>query len=471
MKISGFLPFLFFISLLNSSVGQELVLNGGHEVFSGKLQNGNNPPTSDTCRRELFGVGVTPPPFNFPNPPFIASAGATPDHRCDMPNTGIAHGGMFLYGKLEYPQYQLCKPLQTGNKYRVTYFIKLQSGSSYAIDQIGCWFTQWGYAASGNGIKATPHHITPKGEFFQNENAYTKVTFDFVADTDASAIIIGNFLTPTAPSGSEAIKIATGTSGLCYYFIDDISVQPLSEPTLTVGKTKGCNTYTSKMAILNYETCNKKIEWYVQGSTTPFSNADSVEVTINQPITFEVLIDGVKKSQFFDVYYEKDFTLGKDTTLCNHQNYTLSLPLVLGANYQWSDQTKSNSIQVDKSGTYSVTTTFDGCVTSDTIQVILLSDNVEKAMEFPNAFTPNGDNTNDTFYPVMRTVAQKYELSIYNRFGKKIFTSTDSSKGWDGKVEAELSPSEVYIWVCRADLDLCGKAVSSTQKGEVLLIR
>ena len=42
----------------------------------------------------------------------------------------------------------------------------------------------------------------------------------------------------------------------------------------------------------------------------------------------------------------------------------------------------------------------------------------------------------------------KYELSIFDRWGKLIFNTKDINKGWDGKVNSyeNVAQIDVYIW-------------------------
>lgn len=49
----------------------------------------------------------------------------------------------------------------------------------------------------------------------------------------------------------------------------------------------------------------------------------------------------------------------------------------------------------------------------------------------PNAFTPNGDGTNDIFEPVI-TGALKYDMHIIDRWGAEVFVGKDVKRGWDG---------------------------------------
>lgn len=70
---------------------------------------------------------------------------------------------------------------------------------------------------------------------------------------------------------------------------------------------------------------------------------------------------------------------------------------------------------------------------NDTVlQEILLSD-PQQGLVVPNVFTPNGDGVNECF--LIEGVAgyeSCYELSIFNRWGKKVFTSSDPKQCWDG---------------------------------------
>ena len=63
----------------------------------------------------------------------------------------------------------------------------------------------------------------------------------------------------------------------------------------------------------------------------------------------------------------------------------------------------------------------------------------------PNAFTPNDDNLNDIFLPVMRGV-KLYELSIFDRWGELMFVTTDPQHGWNGYYKGQICQSTVYTW-------------------------
>lgn len=65
----------------------------------------------------------------------------------------------------------------------------------------------------------------------------------------------------------------------------------------------------------------------------------------------------------------------------------------------------------------------------------------------PNAFTPNGDGTNDKFYPNTNCETEHYEFVIYNRWGGLIFKTSNQFEKWDGKYKDTDCSSGVYIYI------------------------
>jgi gliding motility-associated-like protein len=87
-----------------------------------------------------------------------------------------------------------------------------------------------------------------------------------------------------------------------------------------------------------------------------------------------------------------------------------------------------------------------GCIDSTYIMLEVQDDFVFYA---PNAFTPDGDGINDTFYPLgVGWDLDSYELMIFDRWGQMIFFSDDKQKGWDGKANhgSEMAQIDVYVW-------------------------
>ena len=74
-------------------------------------------------------------------------------------------------------------------------------------------------------------------------------------------------------------------------------------------------------------------------------------------------------------------------------------------------------------GTYFVKAEQHGCQTSGATEVRLSPDCcTEDKIKIPNAFSPNGDGQNDTFFiKDDSNIIEYLELKIFNRWGRKYF--------------------------------------------------
>lgn len=69
-------------------------------------------------------------------------------------------------------------------------------------------------------------------------------------------------------------------------------------------------------------------------------------------------------------------------------------------------------------------------------------------LEFPNAFTPDGDETNDHLFPVIMGDITILEFEVWSRWGQRVWEGTTG--GWDGKLDGNAAPSDVYVYRGRA---------------------
>ncbi len=63
----------------------------------------------------------------------------------------------------------------------------------------------------------------------------------------------------------------------------------------------------------------------------------------------------------------------------------------------------------------------------------------------PNSFTPNGDNINDLFQPVVLNVVES-NLMIFDRWGLLLYESNIVGASWDGTYKGILSQQDTYVW-------------------------
>ncbi|MGD0710708.1 MAG: PKD domain-containing protein [Bacteroidales bacterium] len=107
-----------------------------------------------------------------------------------------------------------------------------------------------------------------------------------------------------------------------------------------------------------------------------------------------------------------------------------------------------------------------GCIDSTESQIV-----IDPIFTFymPNAFVPGKNGVNNYFYPKGQGWdLSNYEFLIYNRWGARIFETTNYSIQWDGTINGELVPQDVYVWMVVLK-DFTGEA--HTFRGHVTLIR
>ncbi len=165
-------------------------------------------------------------------------------------------------------------------------------------------------------------------------------------------------------------------------------------------------------------------------------------------------------------YPEPFVSLGNDTVLCK------DVPRVLkttGAfvTYQWQDGSVQNSYTANLPGNYTVIVKDSrGCTGSASI--ILKLSECTRGLFMPIAFTPNRDNLNDRIRPIIKGNVVRYRFLIINRYGEKVFESSDQQLGWDGSFKGMPQDNGAYIWVCEYQFSGQNKL---TENGSLLLIR
>lgn len=114
---------------------------------------------------------------------------------------------------------------------------------------------------------------------------------------------------------------------------------------------------------------------------------------------------------------------------------------------------------------YTVTLTdVNGCYGQDSVLVLV---NFIEGIGVPQAFSPNGDGQNDILF-VKGEGIQSLNFKIYNRYGQKVFETTDQNIGWDGKFHGREENPGVFVWVLEYTF-ITGQG--GIQKGNTTLVR
>lgn len=157
------------------------------------------------------------------------------------------------------------------------------------------------------------------------------------------------------------------------------------------------------------------------------------------------LDDCTQNSSLLVDYYEAtSMELGQDITICRSQPLILD-PQVSGppATFLWQDGTSTATYEVENSGIYTLMLT--NICESITDEVSITIEECTCEVYLPNAFSPNGDNKNDTFQPYTTCPITDYDLQIFDRWGGLRFTSNSIENGWQG---LEVNTG-VYLYTLR----------------------
>jgi gliding motility-associated-like protein len=88
----------------------------------------------------------------------------------------------------------------------------------------------------------------------------------------------------------------------------------------------------------------------------------------------------------------------------------------------------------------------------------------------PTAFTPDGDGLNEVLYVRGNDISDReFHFMVFDRWGEKIFDTTDRNAGWDGKMNGKAVKNGVYTWMLRAQSLYTG--VNHDLMGHVTVVR
>jgi gliding motility-associated-like protein len=168
----------------------------------------------------------------------------------------------------------------------------------------------------------------------------------------------------------------------------------------------------------------------------------------------------------------------------NDTSIVLGQPLQLNAtgsiNYLWSnvaptaagnflsDYTIYNPIATLKENqTFAVIVSDDnGCLAVDTIKIVVFKSAPD--IFVPTIFTPNNDGKNDRLIPIPVGLKAYDYFEIYNRWGQRMYRTSQVGVGWDGYFRGVLQDSDTYVWQVQGT-DFLGKRVY--KKGTAILMK
>jgi len=303
-------------------------------------------------------------------------------------------------------------------------------------------------------------------------------------------------------NGSSTILTANG--GTIYTWSNgqtasSISVSPAADSTFTVtGTTAGCSAKDSAKVTVTQipiptvsaaqNICiNNSIPLLAGGGTTytwlPIAGLSSPSIAnpIASPTnstTYTVTVANGKCTATGNVSVTVNplpaVSACCAATILTGDNTSLAVtPATAGNTYTWapantlSCNTCPNPVATPTATTWYHVTTTDNNKCSTIDSVLITVNETCGPVYMPNAFSPNGDGTNDMLN-VSGNCIQTMDLVIYDRWGNKVFETTNPKTGWDGTFKGKAMNSGTYVFSLQYS-DLSNN--SATKKGNVTLVR
>jgi gliding motility-associated-like protein len=161
-----------------------------------------------------------------------------------------------------------------------------------------------------------------------------------------------------------------------------------------------------------------------------------------------------------------------DTTIFLGEKIQLIILIDTGKiSYSWSPDKNISCLHCNNPWVSPVKTTTFKVETKDGCFDYFESFNVEVINDFyleaPSAFTPNGDSNNDIFRFEADNITN-FDLKIFNRWGKIVFSTNDIKEGWDGNVNGHPQNIDTYKYLVRA---ITTHGYEFRKEGEFLLLK
>ena len=326
-------------------------------------------------------------------------------------------------------------------------------------------------------------------------------------DTIFAKIISPGILCFGGTTSASVQNISGGTPSYTYIWSTGQSTSPITGLTpglysLYVTDAHGCKDTTSiniiQPTLLTYDTtvtkvacavaCNGTIHVTPNGGTTPYqvnwSNGEHTYGIQNLcPGPYTVTVYDHNNCSFTESFNVgiSDYLPSVDATVNPQiiyvgQSTQLHATANSGLQFIWTPPGTLNGSHLQNpiatppgSTTYLVTVRdIWGCTNIDTVSVIVMDVIcTDPYIYIPNAFTPNNDGQNDKLY-VKADMASDIYFAIYDRWGEMVFSTTETSQGWDGTYKGKALDPAVFVYYLKVT---CINKLQFEKKGNITLIR
>jgi len=373
--------FLFILLSVISTVvfSQNLVKNPSFELNTGS-------PTSAGQYNLILDWGV--PSGSTATPDYYvrnqSSVGPGPCDDVNIPgnsigfceeNTGSNHYCGLRFdlntGDREYITSKLKAPLIPGEPYYVEFYVQGADSARYQCSRLGALLTTQLPNQSGNGLISLFPQIERTTVVIDTLN-WVSISQVFQSPSGGEEYITIGLFRPNNSTLFQRIDRGTRNSGCndvddgAYYFIDNVTVRPVTPRVNIVGDIILCPGQTTVLTA----DCNLPYWWSSSAAPLDTLSLDStITVTPNGPITYYLNTETITESVDITFVNPPVVNLIPDTLLCETDSILLDGTAPDGIQYYWSNGESTPTIYARDTGVYVVTVDNTGCSTTDTVYI------------------------------------------------------------------------------------------------------
>jgi gliding motility-associated-like protein len=304
----------------------------------------------------------------------------------------------------------------------------------------------------------------------------------FYSWSPSKGLSCNNCATPLASPDSSTIYIVTGKSAEGCVDIDTVVLQ-VKQP-FKINTSRGdtlCQGKSTRLYVLGGNFYNWTPSTGLSSATSQSPVATPL-VTTNYRVIAQDDKGCFKDTGFVPV---KVFPLpvvdaGNDTTINVGQRVDLTPQIssdVTSVTWSPTGGIARNiypaiTVQPKETTEYTVEVKNNGgCKAKDKVTIFVICNGAN--IYIPNTFSPNGDGTNDIFYPRGSGLFSIKTFRIFSRWGEVVyeknnFSSNDANAGWDGKYKGKTLTPDVFVYTM--DI-ICDNSSILVLKGNIALIQ
>ncbi len=273
-----------------------------------------------------------------------------------------------------------------------------------------------------------------------------------------------------AVTTTYTVTVTDGCESTPLVMTTNVRVAPVPVPLIDVLNPLQCEPAIFEIVNVTDPTMSQYNYWLVDG-VDQYLNQDTIltsafmagQYDVQLIITsFEGCIDSTTFTEILNVDPKPraDFKYSPNPVLMFNTDVHFTNYSWNGYTYQWyfDGGTPSQSTQTNVDVTFPdgvegrynitlITTSELGCIDTMNHELIVFP---EVLIYAPNAFTPDGDELNQTWKLFMEGIdIYDFELLIFNRWGEVMWESNDISVGWDGTYGGRFVEAGIYTWIVR----------------------